>query len=158
MYISIIIKTNNFLSANQIWVKTCVASRKVHIYYISCLYLHCRLPWQRLPWKSLGHLWNTIFSLFSLLFLIKLLKKQYIVKKKLRDYSVLFILTNLIAVYFCKASMLFFGGVGGGSWAGQRPTERQKCPKTMFSKNWPFLRLTLTSFAVDVSLNVLHLL
>ena len=33
---------------------------------------------------------------------------------KLCDYSVVFILTKLIAVYLRKAYMLFFGRVGGG--------------------------------------------
>ena len=36
-------------------------------------------------------------------------KKQYIVvKKKLRDYSVVFIVTKLVAVYLYNASMFFF--------------------------------------------------
>ena len=78
-----------------------------------------------------------------------------VVKKKLRDYSVVLIVTKLVAVYLNKASMFFFWVVG--RWAGQRPTERQKCPKTMFSKKCPFLRLILTSFARDMSLNVFYM-
>ena len=49
------------------------------------------------------------FLIVSLLFLIKLSKKKTIYSgKKLRDYSVVFVLTKLIPVYLYKASMLFF--------------------------------------------------
>ena len=34
--------------------------------------------------------------------------------KKLRDYSVVFILTKLVTIHLYKAPMLFFLGVGGG--------------------------------------------
>ena len=84
-------------------------------------------------------------------------KKQYIVvKKKLRDYSVVFIVTKLVAVYLYNASMFFFF-LRSEWWAGPRPTERQKCPKMMFSKKCPVLRLILTSFASDMNLNLLHM-
>ena len=69
---------------------------------------------------------------------------------KLRDYSVVFILTKLIAVYLYKASMLFFWGVGRGQ--GNALQSAKNALKRLFSKNWPFLRLILTSFAVDVIL------
>ena len=81
-------------------------------------------------------------------------KTIYSGQKKLRNYSLVFIATKLVAVYLYKASMFFF--LRSGWLAGQRPTERQKCPKTMFSKKCPFLRLILTSFARDMGLNVLH--
>ena len=68
-------------------------------------------------------------------------KKKYVVVKNYVDYSVVFILTKLIAVYLYTASMLFFWG--GGSLAGQRPTERQKCPKTIVFPN--VLRTVLTA-------------
>ena len=73
------------------------------------------------------------FLIVFVAILNQITKKLYIVVKKLRDYSVVFILTTLVAVYLLKSSMLFF--LRGGSWAGQRPMERQKRPKTMFSKN-----------------------
>ena len=82
-------------------------------------------------------------------------KTIYSGKKKLRDYSVVFIVTKLVAVYLYNASMAFF--LRSEWWAGQRPTERQKCPKMMFSKKCPYLRLILTSFARDMSLNLLHM-
>ena len=78
-----------------------------------------------------------------------------VVKKKVCDYNVVLIVTKLVAVYLYKVSMFFFWM--SGWWAGQCPTERQKCPKTMFSKKCPFLRIVLTSFARDTSLNILHM-
>ena len=66
-----------------------------------------------------------------------------------------FIVTKLVAVFtFTKHPCPF---LWSGWWAGQRPTERQKCPKTMYSKKCPFLQLILTSFVRDISLNVLHM-
>ena len=46
--------------------------------------------------------------------IIKKKQKTIYSGKKLRDYSVVFILTKLVTIHLYKAPMLFFLGVGGG--------------------------------------------
>ena len=54
-------------------------------------------------------------------------------EKKKRDYSVVSIVTILVAVYLYKASMLFF--FRSGWWAGQRQQSAKNALKRCFLKN-----------------------
>ena len=77
-------------------------------------------------------------------------KKQYVVVKNYVDYSVVFILTKLIAVYLYTASMLFFWGVG--RWQVNALQIAKNALKQLFSQtSWGRCWQPSTSTSSNVS-------
>ena len=77
-------------------------------------------------------------------------KKQYVMVKNYVDYSVVFILTKLIAVYLYTASMLFFWGVG--RWQVNALQSAKNALKQLFSQtSWGRCWQPPTSTSSNVS-------
>ena len=90
------------------WVNTCIASRQVHLLHFMFVFT-LQIAMATVTMEILRIFVKHHFLIVSLLFLVKLLKKKTIYSgKKLRDYSVVFVLTKLIAFTFTKHPCSFF--------------------------------------------------